>query len=346
MSHEDDDRRLTDLLSDAVSDVEPPDRLQAIRSRTRGASMTTRRPWWYAVGGVAAATAAVIIAFAVIGGPTDEGQDPQPAASDSASASDSPTESASEDPAPEQVAAPIYYAGETPQGLRLYREFQRVPAGERLLAAARAATEGTPLDPDYASLWGAPAVTQVSFDGTGAQGEFAVTLRDESLTSAPAGMTGAEAELAVQQLVYTLQGVGQARAPVRFYVGGEPVDTVLGLDAAEPFTNAPQLDVLALVNITSPEEGATVSAGTLDISGVASSFEATVPVAILDSTGDVVLEDFVTAEGCCDRLYPWEGSLDISGLPSGDYTFRASTDDPSDGEGDGPQVDTKTITIP
>ena len=34
----------------------------------------------------------------------------------------------------------------------------------------------------------------------------------------------------------------------------------------------------------------------------------------------------------------------MSDLPAGDYTFVAMTDDPSDGEGGGPTVDTKTIT--
>ena len=37
--------------------------------------------------------------------------------------------------------------------------------------------------------------------------------------------------------------------------------------------------------------------------------------------------------------------VDVSDLPAGDYTFVAMTDDPSEGEGGGPTVDTKSFTI-
>jgi hypothetical protein len=78
---------------------------------------------------------------------------------------------------------------------------------------------------------------------------------------------------------------------------------------------------------------------------VASSFEATVPWQILDAGGTEVLEGFATAEGWMERLYPWETTIDVSGLPAGEYVFRAQTDDPSDGEGGGPTEDTKSFTI-
>ena len=50
-------------------------------------------------------------------------------------------------------------------------------------------------------------------------------------------MTEREAQLAVQQVVYTLQGVVGARAPVQFLLDGNPVDTVLGVSTAEPVAN-------------------------------------------------------------------------------------------------------------
>jgi hypothetical protein len=46
-----------------------------------------------------------------------------------------------------------------------------------------------------------------------------------------------------------------------------------------------------------------------------------------------------------DKLYPWQATVDVSSLSPGTYTFVASTDDPSDGEGSGPTRDTKTITV-
>jgi hypothetical protein len=102
--------------------------------------------------------------------------------------------------------------------------------------------------------------------------------------------------------------------------------------------------VLALVSITAPEEGAGVS-GSFTASGVANSNEANVPWQI--KQGDkVVKSGFSTAEGWMDKLYPWtSGAIDVSDLPPGDYTFVAMTDDPSGGEGFGPQVDTRSITV-
>ena len=50
-------------------------------------------------------------------------------------------------------------------------------------------------------------------------------------------------------------------------------------------------------------------------------------------------------EGWIDGLYPWQGTIDISKLEPGDYTFVVLTDDPSGGEGGGPHVDTRSITV-
>ncbi|NHA01969.1 hypothetical protein G5V59_26460 [Nocardioides sp. W3-2-3] len=75
------------------------------------------------------------------------------------------------------------------------------------------------------------------------------------------------------------------------------------------------------------------------------SAEATVPWTITDSTGKVVRKGFATAEGWVDRLYPFTTKIDLGDLAPGRYTFTAATDDPSDGEGDGPTEDTKRITV-
>ena len=125
--------------------------------------------------------------------------------------------------------------------------------------------------------------------------------------------------------------------------GTDPV--LFGIDTSAPFTNAPPLDVLSLVNVTSPEQGASVEGDTLEASGVASSFEATVPWEVQQG-GKVVLDGFATAEGWMDKLYPWQTTIDVSGLQPGDYTFVARTDDPSGGaEGAGPSEDTKDFTL-
>ena len=154
-------------------------------------------------------------------------------------------------------------------------------------------------------------------------------------------MSKADARLAVQQLVYTLQGVQQRRDPVVVQLGNDPVP-LFGIDTSDGVRN--EQSALGLVNVTSPEQGATVSGDTLEASGVANSFEANVVWEI--RSGDTkVLDGFATADGWMDKLYPWKASIDISSLDPGDYTFVARTDDPSDGEGPGPTEDTKTFTV-
>ncbi|MEU0313438.1 Gmad2 immunoglobulin-like domain-containing protein [Nocardioides sp. NPDC006273] len=88
----------------------------------------------------------------------------------------------------------------------------------------------------------------------------------------------------------------------------------------------------ALITLSAPAEGATVSES-FQASGKANSPEANVPWEVRDSSGETVLEGFVTAEGWMDKLYPWKTTVDVSELEPGTYLFIARTDDTSDGEG-------------
>jgi hypothetical protein len=100
------------------------------------------------------------------------------------------------------------------------------------------------------------------------------------------------------------------------------------------------------MSITSPEEGQTVS-GTFEASGVNNGFEASFSWEILQGE-QVVATDFGMADGCCelDKMYPWTAEVDVSGLAPGTYTFVAKNDDPSGGaEGNGPDLDTRTIVV-
>ncbi len=236
---------------------------------------------------------------------------------------------------------PAYFVADTPQGPRLFREFHNVDTGDALQSAAALVTTGRALDPDYRSLFPSGQLAEVEYDDQ--RGVFVVELAGDGVCDPGAGMTRAEAGLAVQQLVHTLQGVAQTRAPVTFTLGGSPTP-IFGIDAGDGISNAPALSVLGLVNVTTPEQGGSVN-GSFTASGVASSFEATVPWQI--RRGDEVVETgFATAEGWADKLYPWETEVDVSGLPPGDYTFVAMTDDPSGGtEGGGPTEDSKSITV-
>ncbi|WP_122818107.1 Gmad2 immunoglobulin-like domain-containing protein [Nocardioides pantholopis] len=300
---------------------------------------------------VLAATAALSLA-ALTGCGEDEpsrAQDPaSPETSATPSASTSPSDPASSSPsspAPsasesgEQVTVPVYFVGDTPQGPRLFREFRKVAAADPLAAAAALVTSGAALDPDYRTAYPTGSFASIEFTGEA----FRVTLPDDSWTT-PAGLDSSEeGPLAVQQLVYTLQGVQQKRVPVQVFVGDTPA-ALFGVDTAgSGVTAGDQLDTLALVSITAPEEGATVS-GSFTASGVANSPEANVPWEIRQGK-KVVKKGFATADGWMDKLYPWQTQVDVAGLAPGEYTFVARTDDQSGGEGFGPTEDTRTITV-
>lgn len=255
------------------------------------------------------------------------------------------TPASSSAPAQGEKAVPLYFVGETPLGQRLYREFQRVSDAAHLVEALELLASGEPVDPDYFSLVPPGDVVDVRVETAGKK-SITVVLPAGSPWLRAGDLTREEARLAAQSVVYTVQGAAGLRAPVHVTVeGGQPA-TLFGLDTTGGLQAAPPLDVLALVNITTPTEGSDVPAGTLTAEGVASSFEGTVVLQVRDSRGDVVQESFTTAAGWMDRLYPWTGEVDLSALVPGTYTFAARTDDPSGGaEGPGPFEDTKTITV-
>jgi hypothetical protein len=267
-------------------------------------------------------------------------QDPNDPASSASTPTDpspsSDTPSASDSGSPQTVAAPVYFVGDTPQGPRLFREFRNVEADNPVDEALALLAAGDALDPDYSTLLPGGTIVMEAYD------ENILVSVPADYAERPDGMSAKEATLAVQQIVYTVQGALQRRSPVVFTSDGSPT-TVLGIDK-DGFKAAPQNDVLALVNVTEPSEGTSVS-GTFTATGVANSFEATVPWEVRDQGGKKVLDGFATAEGWGDHLYPWESQVDVSGLTPGTYTFVALTDDPSDGEGAGPTEDTKAITV-
>lgn len=256
-------------------------------------------------------------------------------ATDTPEPSDSTGTEGSDDAA---STVPVYFAGATPTGDRLFREFRAV-SGDPLTAAAQLVDSGDVLDPDYRTLWPGQAISSVEQTPDA----FVVTLNGDAFTEAPDPMKPAEATLAIDQLVRTLQGVAQERLPVQFVRSSGP-STLFGLDVDGPIEAQDWLDSMSMVNVTTPEQDSTVSGDTLEVSGVASSFEATVPWQVL-SGEEVVLDGFSTAEGWMDKLYPFEAQVDISSLAPGTYTFVASTDDPSGGEGGGPMTDSKDFTV-
>ena len=250
---------------------------------------------------------------------------------------------------PPSIAGPdapraVYYVGDTAHGPRLFRYFEPNDTGEPDHGTGRVIglLIATPSDPDYRTLWPLGSLESLQLDGDLAT----VALRDVSVHDRPSSMSEVEAALAVEQVIYTVQAAAQRRVAVQFRFNGHPIDQVFGVPTSEPLAHAPQLDVLALVNIADPAEGLVVE-DSFSATGVASSFEGTVPWRLEDSDGNVVRHGAAQADGWLDKLHPWRtGPIDVSDLPPGLYTFIAMTDDPSGGaEGPGPFVDTRTITV-
>ena len=94
------------------------------------------------------------------------------------------------------------------------------------------------IDPDYRTAWpDGSDVTSVSADGD----MITVDLTGDVQRAAPPACREEEAELAVQQVVYTAQAVAeQGRLPVQITLDGASTDQVLGVPASEPFSNAPR----------------------------------------------------------------------------------------------------------
>ncbi len=252
----------------------------------------------------------------------------------------SPTEGSGEGSG--DTAVPVYFAGDTPAGKpRLFREFQRV-TGDPLTEAARlVAGGGDPLDPDYRTLWPQVEISSV----TATDGLLVVMIPSDGFTERPDGMSRREARLALQQLVYTLQGVQQERLPIQIKRAGSDF-RLFGLPTDVPYTAKSALRTLNLVNITSPAEGDTVTGDTLKVTGVANSFEASGPCRLLVGGKEVALVAYQADGWMDDRLFPFEVELPLADAGTGEVLVRCETDDPSGGaEGNGPAVDTKMITV-
>ena len=317
--------------------------------------MTLARTWILGGLGGAVATAAVI-GGVYLASNNDDPSEPSPVTPPSSSSSPSePSESTSpaggesSAPAGKTVAVPVYYAGNTADGTYLYREFIRVAEGDRLADALRAAANGDPADPDYRSLWPSVAVLGVHVDGSGSNLELTIDLGGKELHDRPAGMSEREAQLAIEQMIYTVQGAaGSGRPPVRFLLDGDITDQVLGVPTSEPLANGELLDTLSNINLTTPAEGDEITGDTLEVSGVANSFEANVVIRLQRYEGThIVFTEPLMADGYMEpKLFPFSGSFDISKVPAGKYVLHATTDDPTGGEeGRGAFTDSKVITI-
>jgi hypothetical protein len=350
------DDELRRLFSDAVSDIEPDDRLDQIRASVHPdpqvVPMSRTRSLRYAAVGVAA-TVAVIggVAWATGalpgGNQADDGTPVGPGPSSRHTAStpstpvSSPTTVTSTGTTPSGTKAyAVYYVGQNPSGKPvLFREFHSGAASTPTSELAVAGLGTSPLDPDYRTSWRAGDLAGATVDS--GSGVIDVALGTASVHDRPGGMSAAYARAAIQQVIYTAQAAFQKRLPVQFTFHGNPIDQVLGVPTSEPLSQGKVLKTLSLVNISNPNEGDQVS-GQLKVTGVNNAFEGT-SVVYLERNGKKYLVTPVIGGFGPDKLYPWTASLAVSTLQPGQYTLVAQNDDPS-GQGH-PPVDTRTVIV-
>ena len=373
----DDDDQLRRLLSDAVSDVEPRDRLPEIRASVHPdpqvVPMSRPRPWLYALSGAVASAAVIgVIAYTTtaLSGPDDgsnglgAGQDHTRLASptvSTATASDSATPPSSPSTSPPAgttgaQAYAVYYVGANAAGRPvLYREWHRGPrlpaadpggkGGDVLTEAVQDSLASLPLDPDYRTPWHSLAtLDHASYETTGTDPTLRIAIKGTGIADRPTSMSAAEAKAAVQQLVYTAQAAVGKRAPVVFTVGRKPPGahpTLLGVDISQPVGNAPILRTLSLVNISSPNEGEDVS-GKLTVTGTNNAFEGTSVIYLQRQGKKYLVTPTIGGQGL-HKLFPWTVTLDLTKVQPGEYTLVAENDDPS-GQGH-PDTDTRTVEV-
>jgi len=322
---------LATLFKEAVDTVEPRDRRAELREAVTVAGR--RRFRRTVTGGLLAAAAVVVTGVAVTMHGTDNHQDVGPVGPPRAI-------DRSRDDRP---AYALYYLGQTPQGPRLYREFRAGPGPDPTPASSLSLMQEPPDDPDYQTLWPAGTFS----DAQVVDGVIDVEVADPtSVAHRLEGMSAAEAELSVDQVIFTVEAAVQDDLPVQFTHDGSPVAQVLGRPTSEPRFGGEPVEVRALASISDPSEGRVVE-GYFSADGEASSFEGAVPWELLDANGTVVKHDTAQTIGYGDRLYPWAtGRIDVSDLAPGVYTFVVMTADPSGGaEGPGPMKDTRTVII-
>ena len=326
-----DDSDLRALLGDAVSDVHPRGGPEQIRER---AARPSAARWVPLTLGAAAATVLVIGGAAWL---AQSRPDSAPSAGPtqgqaSSQAADQPSKAA----LPSRTATvPVYYAGNTAGGHRLFAEQRRVTGatGTDLQVAVDEAVNGQPLDPDY-DPWPVSGLTARATAGNGV-----ITIDLRGLTDTSGGVDDATAQTALQSLVWTADAATRTTLPVQFLVDGQRRDRLLGTDVSSPVAPTSADSTLSPVLVSSPTEGATVSTG-FQVTGRASTFEANV-VWELKQGDTTVRHGFTTAQECC-TLSPYAFTVTA---PPGRYTLVVHDTDESDGEGVGTSQDTKTITV-
>jgi hypothetical protein len=361
------DELMRRAMADEAGRIEPADGLHEIQARVRTQRKpVSRRPWAITVGAAVVGTAAAIGAFAVLNDNTETADQPSiaggPDTTNSASAdpTTAPTPPATpkpgstkattqpptvnpsdkaraiQEPAVKQKAVPIYWLGKvvgntSGPDYRLYRTWQSIngrPAEEALRLMTMSKVAG---DPDYVSPWDGASVDSVRYTDDLIMVDFkqlpAATLEPDV------------ADMAAQQLVYTVQGALQRTVPVQVTEQGRIPKALFGVvDANEPLNKAQKADVQAMVWIETPANNQTVTQP-FKVTGIASAFEAQVDWKATNAKTKTVVKDYTkTTEGQKFSPYAFTPKLD-----SGEWLIEVYLTSPADGSIT--DTDSKTVYV-
>ncbi|GAA0963329.1 hypothetical protein GCM10009554_82490 [Kribbella koreensis] len=370
-NHGDDpfDELMRRSLAEEADRIEPADGLHEIQARVRTQrAPVSRRPWVITTGAAVLGTAAAIGAFAVLNDNTKTADEPSiaggPDTTTSASADPStaptlpptpkpvPTTKAPtvapttgpvdktraiQEPAVKQKAVPIYWLGKVVGNkngpdYRLYRTWQSIngrPAEEAVRLMTMSKVAG---DPDYVSPWDGAAINSVRYTDDLILVDFK-RLPDATLEPDMA-------DVAAQQLVYTVQGaLGQSRSPVQVTEDGRTPSSLFGvIDTNEPLQRAQALNVQAMVWIETPANNQTVTEP-FKVTGTAAAYEATVDWKATNLKTKAVVKNFtMTREGMKFSDYGFTPKLG-----AGEWLLEVYLTSPEDGHIT--DTDSKTIYV-
>lgn len=343
-----DDDQLRRLFSDAVSDIEPHDRIDELRATVHPSPKVvpmSRPRSWYAVAGIVA-TAAVIGVIAYLTSVAgDKATDLGPAGNGGTAL---PTVIATDTAAPQPGGTPprltdlpVYYLGHSDRGEVLFRQDTPVSSQVSRLRSAVSRLMASPYDPDYRLGWSPGWLVSAEVR----DGVIEVQLGSAPATR-PAHMGARTAYEVVQSAVYTLQAAARSDARVSFLRGALPVPAVLGVPTDVPVAPGRASDVLSHVDITRPAVDGLRRGGTrLVVTGTDADPLGRVAVRLVrthDPTGRTIRLRTVRAGTTpdADGRYRWRVVLDTSTLRPGQYTVVARN-----GAHDG-DTDTRVVVLP
>jgi hypothetical protein len=368
------DELMRRALRDEASRVEPTDALPEIRARAHAQRRpVSRRPWLLTAGVAAVGTAAAIGAFTVFTGgdntanpgdavagsgtttraaevppsQTPSKATPSPAPSESSQAptmapsikTAQPTDRGAPEQSVPSAVVPVYWLGanvgaQSKKEVRLYRTWTKV-SGKPAVEALRVMTQKRPGDPDYYSAWTGAQVNSV----TRADDLVTVDFKQLPQTRLDADI----ANIATQQLVYTIQGAMEDAAGTRVQVTeqGRIGSKLFGqVDTSQPLDRAQAADVQAFIWVTAPDDDAVVTSP-LKVSGIASLFEAQLNWRIVSDKTRAVVAKGAAKTTEAYKFAPF--AFNVAKLAPGTYTLEVFEISANDGSMT--STDSKLLTV-